>query len=82
MIGYDSFVIQTCTEGACVVRIRSTQDEIRLEESHSCLIPAAIADYDIIPISKEVKLLESYINNSTQSTLKKLISQFLHMSGV
>lgn len=81
MIGYDSFVIQTCTKGACTVRIRSTQDEIRLEESQSCLIPAAIADYDIIPISPEVKLLESYINNSTQSTLKKLISQFLHMSS-
>ena len=82
MIGYDSFVIQTCTKGAFIVRIRSTQDQIRLEEIQSCLIPAAIADYDIIPISTEVKLLESYINHSTQSTLKKLISQFLHMSNL
>lgn len=82
MVGYDSFGIQTCTKGACTIRIRSTQDEIRLEESQSCLIPAAIADYDIIPITPEVKLLESYIDNSTQRTFRRMISQFLHISGM
>lgn len=82
MVSYDSFVIQTCTKGACTVRIRSTQDEITLQEGQSCLIPAAIADYDIIPVSQEVKLLESYINNSNPSTFRRLISQFFHMSDV
>jgi mannose-6-phosphate isomerase len=81
MIKYDSFVIQTCTQGACKVRIRSTQNEISLQEGHSCLIPAAIAGYDIIPITEEVKLLESYINNNTQSAFIRRISQFLHMSN-
>lgn len=81
MIKYDSFVIQTCTKGECKIRIRSTHDEVRLQEGYSCLIPAAIADYDIIPISDEVKVLESYIDNSTQSTFRRMISQFLHMSN-
>ena len=82
MIKYDSFVIQTCTKGQCKIRIRSTHDEITLTEGYSSLIPAAIADYDIIPIDGEVKVLESYIDNSTQSTFRRMISQFLHMSNI
>lgn len=82
MIKYDSFVIQTCTKGACKIRIRSTHDEIILQEGYSSLIPAAIADYDIIPITDEVKVLESYIDNSTQSAFRRMISQFLHMSNI
>lgn len=82
MIKYDSFVIHTCTKGECKIRIRSTHDEITLQEGYSSLIPAAIADYDIIPISKEVKVLESYIDNSTQSAFRRMISQFLHMSNL
>lgn len=84
MVNYDSFVIATCMQGTCTIRIRSTHDEVELQEGFSCLIPAAIADYDILPKSgQETKLLESYINNAnTQSTLRRLISQFLHWSGV
>ena len=82
MIKYDSFIIHTCTKGQCKIRIRSTHDEITLQEGYSSLIPAAIADYDIIPINGEVKVLESYINNSTQSTFRRMISQFLHMSNI
>ena len=82
MIKYDSFIIQTCTKGQCKIRIRSTHDEITLQEGYSSLIPAAIADYDIIPVNGEVKVLESYIDNSTQSTFRRMISQFLHISGV
>lgn len=82
MIKYDSFVIQTCAKGQCKIRIRSTHDEITLKEGYSSLIPAAIADYDIIPIQGEVKVLESYIDNSTQSTFRRMISQFLHMSNI
>ena len=82
MIKYDSFIIQTCTKGQCKIRIRSTHDEIILQEGYSSLIPAAIADYDIIPITDEVKVLESYIDNSTQSAFRRMISQFLHMSNI
>ena len=82
MIKYDSFAILTCTQGSCQVRIRSTHDEITLREGYSCLIPAAIADYDLIPVAGEVKVLESYIDNSTQSSFRRMISQFLHISGV
>ena len=82
MIKYDSFAILTCTQGSCQVRIRSTHDEITLREGYSCLIPAAIADYDLIPVASAVKVLESYIDNSTQSSFRRMISQFLHISGV
>ena len=81
MVDYDSFVISTCVHGACKIRIRSTHDEVEIREGFSCLIPAAIADYDIIPLKEGTKLLESYINNSSQKTLRRLISQFLHLSG-
>lgn len=81
MVNYDSFVINTCLHGCCKIRIRSTHDEVELREGHSCLIPAAIADYDILPTTPEAQLLESYINNKSQSTLQRLISQFLHFSS-
>jgi mannose-6-phosphate isomerase len=82
MVKYDSFAILTCTQGVCKVRIRSTHDEITLNEGYSCLIPAAIADYDLIPVAGEVKVLESYIDNTTQSSFRRMISQFLHISGI
>ena len=82
MVGYDSFVISTCVEGVCTLRIRSTRDEVELREGFSCLIPAAIADYDIVPKTAEVKLIESYINNKPQNALRRMISQFLHLSGL
>ena len=82
MVNYDSFVISTCTQGTCTIRIRSTHDEVELREGFSCLIPAAIADYDIIPKTTSVKLLESYINNGPQKTFRRMISQFLHLSGL
>ena len=80
MVPYDSFVIATCVQGQCTIRIRSTHDEVSLREGFSCLIPAAIADYDIIPNTDEAKLLEAYINNAPRKSLKQLISQFLHWS--
>ena len=80
MVSYDSFIITTCMQGNCTIRIRSTQDQVELHEGFSCLIPAAIADYDIIPQGDGAKLLESYINNKPQNSLRRLISQFLHWS--
>jgi hypothetical protein len=81
MVKYDSFVIQSCVEGECKIRIRSTHDEITLRKGYSCLIPAAIADYDMIPITTHAKVIESYINNNSQSNFRRFISQFLHMTN-
>ena len=81
MVKYDSFIIQSCVEGECKIRIRSTQDEVTLRQGYSCLIPAAIADYDMIPATPHAKVIESYINNSTQSSFRRFISQFLHMTN-
>ena len=81
MVKYDSFIIQSCVEGECKIRIRSTQDEVTLRKGYSCLIPAAIADYDMIPLQPHAKVIESYINNNTPSNFRRFISQFLHMSN-
>lgn len=60
---YDSFFIVICIEGDCQIRVRSTGDEILLEEGNSTLIPAAIADYEITPINEKTRVLEAYIGN-------------------
>lgn len=56
LIKYDSFIISMCIAGDCKIRIRSTQDEIILKEGHSTLIPATIADYDVIPLNGTSKV--------------------------
>ena len=60
---YDSFIISMCLEGDCKLRIRSTGDEILLKSGHSTLIPAAIADYDVIPLSGPSRILDAFIDN-------------------
>ena len=76
VVKYDSFFILMNLRGDCTIRIRSTEDEVHLPEGASCFIPAAIADYDIIPIHHSTKVLEAFINN--RKSLKSLISDFLH----
>ena len=78
MLKYDSFIIVMNLKGDCHVRIRSTQDSILLPEGRSCLIPAAIADYDLVPTGSTTKVLEAFINN--KKTIGKMISDFLHFS--
>ncbi len=63
MLKYDSFVINMCIEGSCQIHNRKIGDTITLSKGNSCLIPASIADYDIIPIGGKVKALETFINN-------------------
>lgn len=79
LIKYDSFVISMCLKGDCRTRVRSTGDEIMLREGYSCLIPAAIADYDITPVNGSSKVLDAYIDNMNKSLLNK-VSRFLHIS--
>ena len=79
LIKYDSFVIAMCLKGDCRIKIRSTGDDIVLKEGFSCLIPAIIADYDVIPMKGFTRLLETYIDSMDRSLMHK-VSRFLHMS--
>ena len=78
LIKYDSFIISMCIAGDCKIRIRSTQDEITLKEGHSTLIPACIADYDVIPLNGTSKLLDAFIDNKVRSIPHK-VTRFLHI---
>ena len=75
---YDSFVICMCMEGDCRIRLRATGLEVALPHGNSCLIPAAIADYDIIPDGGTSKTLEAFIDNLDRSLAGK-INRFLHL---
>ena len=92
MIKYDSFIILMVLNGDCKLRVRSTGYEVTVSEGSSCLMPAAIADYDIIPLNKaddkqsspfkgdkrwSVKVLEAFINN--KKSIGRIISDFLHL---
>lgn len=79
MLKYDSFIIIMNLKDDCHIRIRSTQDSILLPEGASCLIPAAIADYDLVPegpAGSTAKVLEAFINN--RKTISDYISDFFH----
>lgn len=77
---YDSFIISMCIEGDCKIKVRSTGDEILLKEGHSTLIPAVIADYDVIPQKEKTILLDAYIDNQNNG-MKGLITKFLHFTN-
>lgn len=77
---YDSFVVSMCIEGDCKIKIRLTGDEIELKQGHSTLLPAAIADYDVIPQNGTTRLLDAFIDNQLKGIKGKLTS-FLHISN-
>lgn len=76
---YDSFIITMCIEGDCKIRVRSTGEEILLKQGNSTLIPAAIADYDIIPLSGKTRILDAFIDNMDRSLTSK-VTRFLHLT--
>lgn len=80
LIKYDSFIVTVCISGECKIKIRSTGDEIHLREGNSCLIPAAIADYDVTPQGGTAKLLDAFIDNKDRS-LGHRITRFFHLTG-
>lgn len=88
LVKYDSFVITMCLKGSCHIKIRSTQDEVVLHEGNSCLIPAAIADYDIEPVTGHTLLLDTFIDNRKQTnttteeneSLVRKITNLLHIT--
>ena len=67
-----------CIEGDCRLRVRSTNDEILLKEGYSALIPAAIADYDLIPLRGKSRILDAFIDNRP-ATLTRQITNLLHI---
>lgn len=78
MIKYDSFVILMNFAADCKIRIRSNGSEVLLPHDQSCLIPAVMADYDILPADGgEIKVLETFINN--RKSISQYISDFLHL---
>ena len=76
---YDSFVISMCIEGDCTIIIRGTGEKLTLRQGHSTLIPAAIADYDIIPLQGTTRILDAFIDNMDRSISHKL-TRFLHLT--
>ena len=50
-----------------------------LTEGHSCLIPAEIADYDIVPVDGEAKILETFIDNMDLGFAARM-NRFFHIS--
>ncbi len=79
LLKYDSFIITMCMEGDCKIKIRSTGDEITLREGNSTLIPAVIADYDVIPLHGKTRLLDAFIDNMDRSLTGK-VTRFLHIT--
>jgi mannose-6-phosphate isomerase len=77
LLKYDSFIITMCISGDCKIRVRSNSDEITLREGHSTLIPAAIADYDVLPLGRSTRLLDAFIDNMDRS-LNGRMTRFLH----
>ena len=76
---YDSFIISMCIEGDCKLCVRSTGDEILLRQGSSTLIPAAIADYEVLPLHHTTRLLDAFIDNQDTGMPGKL-TRFLHFS--
>lgn len=80
LLKYDSFVISVCIQGDCKIKIRSTGDEIVLRSGNSCLIPAAIADYDVQPLQGSSLVLDAFIDNKNRS-MGHRITRFFHLSS-
>ena len=77
---YDSFIITMCIEGDSLIHVRSTGEEILLKQGNSTLIPAAIADYDIIPQQGTTRILDAFVDNMDRSLSHKL-TRFLHLTN-
>jgi len=50
-----------------------------LHEGNSTLIPATIADYDVIPLKGKTRILDAFIDNMDKSLTGK-ITRFLHIT--
>ena len=80
LLKYDSFVICMCLEGDCTIIIRPTDEEVTIKAGNSCLIPASIADYDVVPINERTRVLDAFIDNMDRS-MAGIVTRFLHLSA-
>ena len=81
---YDSFVISICLQGSCRIEPRTAVGmaptaPVTIRSGFSTLIPAAIADYDIVPLTSETRILETFIDNCDDS-LAARAARFFHLS--
>ena len=72
LLKYDSFIITMCLKGDCVIKVRQSGDEVVLKEGWSCMIPAAVADYDIRPVNGSCKVLDAFIDNQRGGLVNKV----------
>lgn len=79
LLKYDSFIITTCIEGQCRISSRINDTQVELSSGNSALIPAVLADYDVVPRTSQCKLLDSFVDNKDQSLTSKF-TRFLHLS--
>ena len=77
MIKYDSFIIIMNIGEPFTIRVRATGDEVLVPADSSCLIPAAIADYELIPNHGSAKVMEAFINN--KKSIGKTVKDFFHL---
>lgn len=68
-----------CIEGDCKIHVRSTDEEILLKQGNSTLIPAAIANYDVIPLNGKTRSLDAFIDNMDRSITSQ-VTRFLHIT--
>jgi mannose-6-phosphate isomerase len=64
--------------GDCHIRLRATGEELLLREGNSVLIPAVLADYDVIPLKLSTRFLDAFIDNMDKSLVGK-VTRFLHI---
>lgn len=82
LLKYDSFIISMCIKGGCRISLRNYHGELQsveVPEGNSCLIPASVADYDIVPMAHDTRILETHIDKKDNSPLSQ-ITRFLHIS--
>lgn len=77
MVKYDSFIIIMNIGEPFTIRVRATGDEVLVPAESSCLIPAAIADYELIPAHGSAKIMEAFINN--KKSIGKTVKDFFHL---
>ena len=60
--------------------VRGMGGKAGLRAGHSALIPASIADYDVVPLHGKTRILDAFIDNKDRS-LSSQITRFLHITS-
>ena len=77
-----------CISGKCHITLRDNgqpvqvlgKDEavpqsVTLSAGESCLIPASCADYDIVPISLDTRILETHIDRKKKGLFRRMLTK-------